>query len=177
MTIKLTKTTTRPVHKEVIPFAEFSARIQAVARGEASVPEWAGKQVYATEGARQYWTRQRIIKRAQIAGIAKLLADNQMLLGVMQAKQPNSVHDLAVLVKRSDSNVSRSLGKLEKFGIVKLQRGEGKAKRPVLAADRLVIEFDVASGEVIINRRDSTPTDVSLASTPARKAPKASASA
>lgn len=177
MTTKPTKTPTKPVHKEVVPFAEFSARIKAVARGEAPLPEWAGKQVYATEGAREHWTRQRIIKRAQIAGIAKLLADNQMLLGVMQAKQPTSVHALAVMVKRSDSNVSRSLGKLEKFGIVKLELGEGKSKRPVLATDRLVMEFDVASGEVVINRRDSTPPDASMASKPARKAPKASASA
>lgn len=177
MTIKLTKTTKKAVHKELVPFVEFSARIKAVARGEASLPEWAGKQVYATEGARQYWTQQRILERAQVAGITKLLADNQKLLGVMQAKQPPSVHALALLVKRSDSNVSRSLGKLEKFGIVKLHLGEGKAKRPVLATDRLVIEIDVASGEVVINRRDSAPPDASLAPKPTSKTPKASASA
>ncbi len=39
----------------VVPFAEFCARIWAVARGEAPVPDWAGKHVYASERAWQEW--------------------------------------------------------------------------------------------------------------------------
>jgi hypothetical protein len=39
----------------IVPFAEFCARIRAVARGEAPVPDWAGKHVYASEQARQEW--------------------------------------------------------------------------------------------------------------------------
>jgi hypothetical protein len=37
----------------VVPFREFADRIQAVARGEAIMPKWAGTTVYATETARR----------------------------------------------------------------------------------------------------------------------------
>jgi DNA-binding response OmpR family regulator len=76
-----TKVAKKSVRGPIVPFAEFSARIKAVARGEETAPEWAGKQVYATESARQYWTQQRILDPAQVAGIAKLLSDNQEKMG------------------------------------------------------------------------------------------------
>ena len=170
-----TKAVKKSTHGPAVPFAEFSARIKAVARGEEKAPEWAGKQVYATESARQFWTQQKILKRAQVAGIAKLLTDNQDLLGALQKSHPPSVSALAKLVKRSDSNVSRSLGKLEKFGIVKLLLGDGNSKQPILVIDRLVIEIDVASGEVIINRRDSPTLPANVPKPAARKGAKSSA--
>ena len=162
----MTSRTAKPVHNENVPFRKIVDRVKAVAAGSAPLPEWAGKTVYVNEAARHHWTAPKVVQRAKLAALTKLIADNQDLLGAIRKRTPASVAELARCVQRSDSNVSRSLGKLEKFGIVKLQLGEGNAKRPVLAADRLVIEFDVASGEVIVNRRGSTPPDASLASQP-----------
>jgi len=139
-----------------VPFDEFAARVKAVARGEASLPDWAGKTVYATESARQHWTQPELMQNAKLASLAKLLADNQDLLDAIRTRQPGSVAELAKTVKRSDSNVSRSLSKLEKFGIVLLTLAGGRVKRPTLVADRVIFEVNVVAGQVAISRRAVT---------------------
>ncbi|MHB1591821.1 MAG: helix-turn-helix domain-containing protein, partial [Sulfuricella sp.] len=40
---------------------------------------------------------------------------------------------MARLVKRAEPNVSRTLGKLETFGFVRLRQGAGKSKIPEVA--------------------------------------------
>lgn len=142
----------------IVPFAQFATRLKAVARGKEPAPEWAGKTVYATQSARAYWTQPETIHRTKLAALTKLLADNQDLLEAIRSKHPVSVSELARAVNRSDSNVSRSLGKLGKFGIVVLKMAEGRAKQPVLAADRVLLEVDVVSGQVAISRRHEPAT-------------------
>lgn len=143
-------------HADVVPFTEFAERVKRTARGTATLPAWAGKRVYASEGARQYWRAQKVLDRERVASFAKLLAENQEIFGALLDRRPASVGELARLVKRSESNVSRSLGKLEKLGIVELVDGEGRTRQPILATDRVVIEIDLGSGAAVINRRDAT---------------------
>jgi predicted transcriptional regulator len=152
----MAKTSRKREHGPVVPFDEFTARVKAVARGEAPLPDWAGKTVYATESARQHWTQPEFMQNAKLAAFAKLLVDNQDLLDAIRTHNPNSVAELAKTVKRSDSNVSRSLSKLEKFGIVLLKLAQGRAKRPMLVADRVIFEVNVVAGRVAISRHTST---------------------
>jgi predicted transcriptional regulator len=145
--------TAKPARGRVVSFHEIAERVKAVAKGEAQLPDWAGETVYASEGARRSWTEPRIVEQALLASLAKLLADNRDLLEAIRHSRPISVAALAKTVHRSDSNVSRSLGKLVKVGIVGLRSAEGKAKQPVLEADRVLLELDVLSGQVAISRR------------------------
>lgn len=156
----MTSRTAKPVHSENVPFSEVVARVKAVAAGSAPLPEWAGKTVYVNDAARRYWTARKVVERAKLAALTKLIADNQDLLGAIRKRTPASVAELARCVQRSDSNVSRSLGKLVKFGIVSLVDVAGRAKQPVLATDKLLLEIDVVSGQAVIHqhgeRRAST---------------------
>jgi predicted transcriptional regulator len=148
----MTSRTAKPVHKENVPFREIVDRVKAVAAGSAPLPEWAGKTVYVNEAARHYWTARKVVEHAKLAALTKLIADNQDLLGAIRKRTPASVAELARCVQRSDSNVSRSLGKLVKFGIVSLVDTSGRAKQPVLATDKLLLEIDVVSGQAVIHQ-------------------------
>jgi predicted transcriptional regulator len=135
----------------VVPFADFAARIRAVARGDAGVPGGAGTKVHSSELARQQWTAPALIKHAKLAAFIKLLADNEDLLAAIRDKHPRSVTELAKQVKRSDSNVSRTLGKLVKYGIVRMEVAHGRAKRPDLMVDKMFLEVNVRSGQIAIS--------------------------
>jgi hypothetical protein len=55
------RTVRKAEHKENVPFSEFAERIKAVASGEATLPAWAGKRVYGSDAARQFWQRQTVL--------------------------------------------------------------------------------------------------------------------
>ena len=54
---------------------------------------------------------------------------------------------LAELVGRKQSNVSRTLKKLEKAGIVRLVAGAGRERTPQLTARRMRLEIDLTGAE------------------------------
>ncbi|MDK9702321.1 MAG: MarR family transcriptional regulator [Sulfuritalea sp.] len=72
-----------------------------------------------------------------------LTPDNRQLLAVIENSKPASVADLARLVGRAESNVSRTLGRLVAGGFVRLKPGTGKAKVPEVAIHRLTVNIDV----------------------------------
>ena len=67
------KAATKATSTPVVPFPDFAARIKAVARGDAGLPEWAGTNVYSSESAREQWTAPALIKHAKLAAFIKLL--------------------------------------------------------------------------------------------------------
>lgn len=74
-----------------------------------------------------------------------LTRENRFLLATIDQKKPASVADLAKLVNRAESNVSRTLGKLEALGFVRLKQGAGKAKIPEVAIHRLTVDMDICA--------------------------------
>ncbi|MDK9716223.1 MAG: MarR family transcriptional regulator [Sulfuritalea sp.] len=72
-----------------------------------------------------------------------LTPDNRQLLAVIENSKPASVADLARLVGRAESNVSRTLSRLVAGGFVRLKPGTGKAKVPEVAIHRLTVDIDV----------------------------------
>ncbi len=68
---------------------------------------------------------------------------NLALLRTIAERRPMSVSDLAAMLDRKQSNVSRSLQDLARFGLVRLVR-DGAAVRPELAARS--VTFDITSG-------------------------------
>lgn len=132
----------------VMSMADAFATIKAVARGEAKLPDWAGKKVYIGEAAKKHWERMET-QSESLNSFSKLLTDNQDVLAAIASARPESVAALARLVNRDESNISRTLGKFERFGIVELVAAEkGRTKRPVLTMEKLRLDLDLLSGQV-----------------------------
>jgi predicted transcriptional regulator len=79
------------------------------------------------------------------AVIRLLTPENRFLLATIDQKKPISVADLARLVNRAEPNVSRTLGKLEAFGFVRLRQGAGKSKIPEVVIHRLTVDMDICA--------------------------------
>jgi predicted transcriptional regulator len=77
------------------------------------------------------------------AGAKLLSAKNRALLRAIAENKPKSVTELAAMTGRAEQNVLRTLNKLAAAGIVRLDRGEGRARRPVLAARKVHFEIDL----------------------------------
>lgn len=69
---------------------------------------------------------------------AEVLDRNRDLIRIICEDHPQSVNELAQLSGRAESNVSRSLKRLEAYGIVRMVKA-GKQRRP----EALAREFDI----------------------------------
>jgi predicted transcriptional regulator len=123
-------------------FAEFKTYTLEVARGERKVePSEPRVWVEPVEHGKR---RRHEIQFASLEAGAKLLsAKNRMLLRAIAEQEPKSVVELATIIGRAEQNVLRTLKKLEAAGVVRLDRGEGRARRPVLAARKVHFEIDL----------------------------------
>jgi predicted transcriptional regulator len=144
-----TPTTTAGKSKSV-SFNEFAETFMAVGRGEQIPPDWAGRHVYVSEKAREFWSTEtsKDSKAKSLSHFVKLIDDNLSLLSAIQSHQWNSVAELASAIARKEPNVSRSLSKLERFGVVTLVPTEGRKKKPEIASRKLAFEIDVVTGAV-----------------------------
>lgn len=136
---------------KVVGFREFVDTFRAVGRGERSAPEWAGKVVYASEKAKSFWNQEKNGNVESLFVFAKLISENKDLLEEVRLDRWSSVAELAKSIGRAESNVSRSLGKLEKFGMISLVAGTGRSKRPTLSMERISLEVDAIKGLVVLS--------------------------
>jgi predicted transcriptional regulator len=122
-------------------FQEFKDYTLAVARGERQVdPSEPKVWVERIEGDRAG----EGVQFASLEAGAKLLsAKNRALLRTIAEREPRSVTELAAMTGRAEQNVLRTLNKLAAAGVVRLDKGEGRARRPVLAARRVHFEIDL----------------------------------
>ena len=123
-------------------FEEFKDYTLAVARGERKVePSEPKIWVERVEGGDDAGEGAQFTSLE--AGAKLLSAKNRALLRMIAERQPKSVTELAVMVGRAEQNVLRTLNKLAAAGIVRLDRGEGRARRPILAARKVHFEIDL----------------------------------
>lgn len=103
--------------------------------------------------------------------MVKLLSlENLKLLHTIRTKRPESVRALAALVRRKESNLSRTLKKLQEAGIVSFEQGPGRTRVPRLAARRVTLELDlVGTGSVVSLERPET-FEAQMAMPPAKAA-------
>lgn len=123
-------------------------------------PEWMGKTVHIGDKAVVDWDEyeSRSIEVGELASFGKLIGDNQDLLQAIEREHPQSIADLSKSIGRADGNVSRSLAKLEKMGLVKLIPIEGtNAKRPELAVRKMRVEVDVIDMTVSVRTPKLAP--------------------
>lgn len=77
------------------------------------------------------------------AGVKLLSAKNRALLRLIAERHPKSVSELAILAGRAEQNVLRTLHKLSAVGLVRLDKGEGRAYQPVVAGRKVHFEIDL----------------------------------
>jgi predicted transcriptional regulator len=77
------------------------------------------------------------------AGAKLLSAKNRALLRVIAERRPKSVSELATLTHRAEQNLLRTLHKLSAVGLVRLDRGEGRAYQPVVTVRKVHFEIDL----------------------------------
>ncbi len=105
----------------------LKGEMQAVARGEQKAPVEVAKTSFES-----------------VEAVIRLLTpENRHLLATIEKKKPTSVADLSRLVNRAEPNVSRTLGKLEAYGFIRLLQGSGKAKIPEVLIHRLTVDMDI----------------------------------
>jgi predicted transcriptional regulator len=122
-------------------YQEFKDHTLAVARGERKV----------APGEPKIWCEPvepeaagREVQFASLEAGAKLLsAKNRVLLRAIAEQRPRSVTELAAMTGRAEQNVLRTLNKLAAAGIIRLDKGAGRALRPVLAARKVHFEIDL----------------------------------
>ncbi|HWB14945.1 MAG TPA: helix-turn-helix domain-containing protein [Vicinamibacterales bacterium] len=105
----------------IASYEDMKARTLAVARGEHRVSPTEPKVWFTSTES-----------------FAKVLsAGNRELLRVMAEKRPGSLDELARLTGKAKSNLSRTLRTMERYGLVRLDRGERGRLAPTVTADRV----------------------------------------
>lgn len=112
-------------HFKIQGHASLRKEMKAVARGEMSAPENAGG-----------------ISFDSVEALMRLLTpQNRELLAIIRDKKPQSIAELAVLTGRAQPNLTRTLGKLEAIGFVRLKNVD-RRKVPTATVHSLRINID-----------------------------------
>ncbi|QOG06352.1 MarR family transcriptional regulator [Aureimonas sp. OT7] len=69
---------------------------------------------------------------------ARLLsAGNRELLRIIHEQEPGSLEELAQITGRATPNVSRTLKKMESYGLIRMEKGKGLKLEPKVNFDRV----------------------------------------
>ena len=80
---------------------------------------------------------------------AQLLSSgNRELLRVIDEQSPGSLEELAQLTGRATPNVSRTLKKMESFGLVRMEKGKGLKLVPKVVHDRVELVLPLPAAAV-----------------------------
>jgi predicted transcriptional regulator len=112
-------------HVKIQGHASLREEMKAVARGEKTAPKDAGGMSFDS-----------------VEALLRLLTpQNRKLLAVIRDKKPQSIAALAELTGRAAPNLTRTLGKLEAVGFVKLKNVD-RRKVPTTIVHSLRINID-----------------------------------
>ena len=112
----------------IAPYETFKARTMAIARGEIK-PGRNEPKVWFTS----------------IESFAKILSErNRELLAIIAKTKPGSLTELAEKTGRAKSNLSRTLKTMEHYGLVRFEKGEGRASAPRVVYSDVVLDLALA---------------------------------
>jgi predicted transcriptional regulator len=103
----------------------------------------------AASGASKHWfdnkeTAAKALGAKRAEALVKLLSEENMaLLHLIGTRRPSSMHELAALAGRKESNLSRTLKKLQEVGIIGFEKGAGRMRAPRLLARRVTLDLDL----------------------------------
>jgi predicted transcriptional regulator len=111
----------------IASYAEMKARTLALVRGTRRV----------VPGEPKVWF-------TSTESFAKVLsAGNRELLRVIAEKTPESLDELARITGKAKSNLSRTLKKMEGYGLVRLKRGQRGRITPKVIYDRVELDLPI----------------------------------
>lgn len=97
-------------------------------------------------GRRRRTARDPDVWFTSIESFAKLLSErNRGLLALIAQRRPDSIDALAEASGRATSNLSRTLRMMERYGLVRLEQGEGRKLRPVVTFETVELTMTVAA--------------------------------
>lgn len=105
----------------IADFEEMKARTMRIARGEEK-PAPGDPKVWFTSTK----------SFAQV-----LSTENRALLRIIAEKAPGSLEELAEITGRAISNLSRTMKTMENYGLVRLEKGQGRKLAPKVVHDRV----------------------------------------
>lgn len=109
----------------ILSWDAYKSRTLAIARGELK-PKASDPKVWMPS----------------IETAAKVLSnENIALLRMIDERKPRSVTELAALANRKQSNVSRTLKTMARYGIAELRDTSGRSRQPVALATEFQVEL------------------------------------
>ena len=112
-------------HQKIQSHRSLRKEMKAVARGERPAPKDAAAPSFDS-----------------VSALLRLLTpENRALLAVIRDKKPQSIAELAALSGRAQPNLTRTLGKLEAMGFVKI-KSVRRRKVPTTAVQSFRINVD-----------------------------------
>ena len=113
----------------IASYADMKARTMAIARG----------QVRPRPGEPEVWF-------TSIESFAKVLSDrNRALLNLIVEEEPESLTALARISGRAKSNLSRTLHTLERYRLVRLDKGRRGRLLPRVPYSRVLLETPISA--------------------------------
>jgi predicted transcriptional regulator len=83
---------------------------------------------------------------SSLESFTKILSDkNRALLALIADEHPDSIDALAAASGRAKSNLSRTLRTMERYGLVKLTKGEGRKLKPMVTFSRVELSLTLAA--------------------------------
>lgn len=83
---------------------------------------------------------------SSVESFARVLSEkNRALLALIAKRRPDSIDALAAASGRAKSNLSRTLRTMERYGLVRLEKGEGRKLRPVVTFGRVELRLKVVA--------------------------------
>jgi predicted transcriptional regulator len=109
----------------IATYKQYKNRTMAIARGDSKP---------AADDAKIWFT--------SIESFAKILSDkNRDLLTLIAETEPDSMNELAEKTGRARSNLSRTLRTMERYGLVRFEKGSGRQLAPRVSYTDIVLDM------------------------------------
>jgi len=119
----------KQVNVGIMPLKDFQAYTKAIVTGKHK----------RKRGEPKIWF-------SSMASLAQVLSDqNRELLSLIAEQKPESITELARLSDRSQSNLTRTLKKMEGYGLVTMKTGKYGSKQPYVPYSDIVLDMSIVS--------------------------------
>ena len=119
----------KQVNVGIMPLKDFQAYTKAIVTGKHK----------RKRGEPKIWF-------SSMASLAQVLSDqNRELLSLIAEQKPESITELARLSDRSQSNLTRTLKKMEGYGLVTMKTGKHGSKQPFVPNSDIVLDMSIVS--------------------------------
>jgi predicted transcriptional regulator len=114
--------------------------------GIASRDEIKAKTLAVARGAHKPSPDEPKIWFTSLESLAQVLSTrNRLLLELIAKAEPASLAELAELSGRNKSNLSRSLRTMRRYGLVEMEKGEGRRLAPRVRYRRIELDLSLAA--------------------------------